>query len=505
MNLVPYNATNVPVRHACYRVVLVPAYCYPSVVPVTCVAPPCHCSGSGAGGDQHTTHTSLDEYDRWCKRMEAGKFDPKPGTPGYPVRCTGVFLLRSENNKEIFVFCIKELDNNRICSVKNLYDKQQDWKDVSKLELTIVHRTNGHIELISDELDGIDVSAQMNESFQKWITSNGFVRDSYSVHEGLEDDTYEKVEDVIYQLHQSFKGADKEDKYNAWREKIQAVTYELPDEYDLWCEKIKAGELDPKPAERGYPARFTDPILLRSIDKKEIFCFFMKEVYGKRICLARSSSTQKKQNWPYNASRLKLEILHRKNECILSIIGFGDIKVSKEMLQSFRGWIKANDFVCISDSTEEGDGNVVEDLVYKLPDALPNTDLFDAWVARVIQGGYRHLTHPFLLRSSDGKRTFRFAIYRRPESLSQSCVWTPKKDIDTKRWFQNSQVSVLFEKSTEEELWEIYIFTDDTVSFLIIDKHMKAEFEAWLSKYAKSKTPKTDPVYYNARGYSYAF
>jgi len=63
MNLVPCNATSAPVPHACYRVVLVPVYCRPSVVPVTRVAPPCHCSGSGADGDQDGAHVSADEYD----------------------------------------------------------------------------------------------------------------------------------------------------------------------------------------------------------------------------------------------------------------------------------------------------------------------------------------------------------------------------------------------------------------------------------------------------------
>ena len=337
MFLVPYNATNVRVRHACCPVVLMPAYRLPSVMSVACVAPSPHCRGSGAGGDQDDAHTSFDAYDRWCKRMEAGEFDPKPGTPG-------------------------------------------------------------------------------------------------------------------------------------------------------------------------YPARFTKPFLLRSIDKKETFRFFIKEVYGKRRCLASWSWTQKNQNSSYNVSSLNLEILHHKNDCILSIIGFGEIKVSQEMLQSFKGWMKANDFVCISDHTQEEDGNVLEHLVFKLPGTLPGTDLFDAWVTRVMQGGYRHLTHPFLLRSRDHKRTFRFAIYRRPESVLQSCVWTPKQDIDTKTWFQNSQVGVLFEKSSDaEESWEIYISADDFVGCLIIDTHMKREFEAWLSTRAKSKTPKTDPVYYNARGYSYAF
>jgi len=73
MYLVSYNATNVAVRHACYRVVLVPVYCHPSVVPVTRVAPPCHCSGSGADGDQDGAHVSADEYDveTRAKNLEA--------------------------------------------------------------------------------------------------------------------------------------------------------------------------------------------------------------------------------------------------------------------------------------------------------------------------------------------------------------------------------------------------------------------------------------------------
>ena len=98
MNLVPCNATNVPVRHACRPVVLVPVYCHPSVVPMTCVAPSSHCSGSGAYGDQDGAHTSpsglnsfkyiepygTDWYDRNFQNLQPpdifafGTFRPQP-------------------------------------------------------------------------------------------------------------------------------------------------------------------------------------------------------------------------------------------------------------------------------------------------------------------------------------------------------------------------------------------------------------------------------------------
>ena len=85
-------------RNECSSASRVPAYCHPSVVPVTCIAPPCHCSGSGAYGDQDDAHTSpsglysfkyikpydTDWYDRNFQNLQPpdifafGTFRPQP-------------------------------------------------------------------------------------------------------------------------------------------------------------------------------------------------------------------------------------------------------------------------------------------------------------------------------------------------------------------------------------------------------------------------------------------
>lgn len=78
--LVPYNATNVRVRDACYPSVLVRAYLHPSVMRVTCVAPSPHCRGSGAGGDHDNAHTSpsgLDSF-KYNKWYETDWYDCRP-------------------------------------------------------------------------------------------------------------------------------------------------------------------------------------------------------------------------------------------------------------------------------------------------------------------------------------------------------------------------------------------------------------------------------------------
>jgi hypothetical protein len=67
-------------------------------------------------------------------------------------------------------------------------------------------------------------------------------------------------------------------------------------------------------------------------------------------------------------------------------------------------------------------------------------------------------------------------------------------------------LDVLFEKDADDDkAWEIYIIKQPHAAFMRINEQMKKEFEAWLAECARSKTPKTNPVYYNARGYSYTF
>lgn len=509
MYLVPYNATNVRVRHAYYPAVFVPAYRHPSVMPVTCVAPLPHCRGSGADGDQDDVHASVDEYDGWRERMEAGEFDPKPGTPGYPARYAGAFLLRSDDGTQLLCFCIKELYENKMCLVKSFFDKGTDWKDMSRFELVIEYFKNGQICLIFQVLDGdfeeiIEVSNEMKQSFCHWITSNGF-RISNKSHAD------KNVSEFKCELPRTFAGEDQQHEYNAWLEKMQAVTYELPDEYDLWCEKIKAGELDPKPNSRGYPARCVGAFVLKSTDNAERFCFCITEKYGQRKCFAlRYDNTWIKMNTP------NFEIYTCKNgQKELDFDHLGGITVTEEMMKYFREWMHLNNFRCILHKVYNGeDQDGSEELKYQLDDTMPGTDLYDVWKAKVTHGFYSrggHLTHPFLLRSTDGKKIWPFCMYRAAESISSICVWTAnpnifKQDTQTRQWNKNSKLDVLFEKDPDDDnAWELYILSEPHAAFMRIDEQMKRGFEAWLAECAIFKTPKTDPVYYNARGYSYAF
>ena len=79
-------------------------------------------------------------------------------------------------------------------------------------------------------------------------------------------------------------------------------------------------------------------------------------------------------------------------------------------------------------------------------------------------------------------------------------------DIPTKLWYKQNQLDVLFKTDADEDkAWKLYILIHPHAACMRINEQMKREFEAWLEECAKSKTPKTVPVYYKARGYWYTF